>query len=302
MKDEPRSPVTKHQLQHAVPTVIHNPEENMPVLERWLRHAMANPARFWGVVGVAVVALAAVAVLSNGISLGGIQSDDAWQRVESAKTPGDRVEVAKEFPHSIASYWAKLRAATEYYEDGFRDIPANRDAAGPKLSRALDLFNQVAEQAPKDNPLSRAAALGAARTLEARNQLEKAIAKYEYVAKTWPDKPEAKQARAQADELRKPESEEFYKKLYAFQPIAATLPPGGRASFPGLPPDHPPIPGADPSSLLPPILLPPPQGQTSAEGNAHEKMPAPVLLPPAPTPAPKAELPANVFTPEKPKP
>ncbi|MDR3634491.1 MAG: hypothetical protein P4L84_11860 [Isosphaeraceae bacterium] len=310
MKDEPRSPVTKHQLEHAVPTVIHHPERDMPLLERWLLRAMSNPARFWGLVGGSVVALAILAVLGSGFTLGGIQSDEAWTKVESAKTPGDRVDLAKEFPKTMASYWARLQAATEYYNEGFADLPANRDAAGAKLAKALDLFEAVAEEAPRDNPLSRAAALGAARTLEARNQLEKAIAKYEYVVKTWPETPEAKRARAQADELRKPESEEFYKSLYAFKPATATLPPGGGMSFPGLPPDHPPIPGSDPSSLLPPVLLPPPPEKADNKDAGKDVMPAPVLLPPPPalapkgdTPAkPKGELPEDVFAPSKPKP
>ena len=302
MKDEPRAPLAKHQLEHPVPTVIHHPEADMPLLEQWLRRAMANPTRFWGLVAASVVMLLVLAVLGSGLTLGGIQSDEAWTKLEGIKTPGERVEVAKEYPNTIASHWARLQAATEYYNEGFRDLPANRDAAEPKLRKALDLFEEVAEKAPKDSVLSREAALGAARTLEARNQLEKAIKKYEDVAKAWPNTPEAKRARAQADELRKPESEEFYKQLYAFKPTTATLPPGGAASFPGLPADHPPIPGFDASSLVPPIMIPPPAEQAGGKS----EMPAPVLLPPTPKPEgapaqPKSELPDDVFTPGKPK-
>jgi len=304
MKDEPRSPATKHQLEHAIPTVIHHPEEDLPILARWLHQAMANPTRFWSLVGGSVLVLVVLAVLGSGFSLGGIQSDEAWIKLESAKTPGDRVEKAKEFPKTMASYWALLQAASEYYNEGFADLPNNRDAAEPKLKKALDLFEEVAEQAPKDNPLSRAAALGAARTLEARNQIEKAITKYEYVAKTWPETADAKRARAQANELRKPESEEFYKKLYAFKPFTATIPPSGGASFP-FPAGHPTVPGLDPSSLLappPPVTLPPSaQGAGAKASVTGEEMPAPVTLPPPPAPTPKSELPDEVFTPAKPK-
>jgi tetratricopeptide (TPR) repeat protein len=303
MKDEPRSPLTKHQLEHPLPTVIHHPEEDMPLLEQWLRRAMANPGRFWSLVAGAVVVLAVLAVLGSGFTLGGIQSDKAWIDVTNAKTAGERTEIAKEFPNTIASHWALLQAATEYYNEGFADLPANRDAAGAKLQKAQGLFEEVSEKAPKDSPLAREAALGLARTFEARNMLEKAIKQYENVAKAWPGTAEAKLASAQADELRKPESEEFYKQLYAFKPSTATLPPGGSTSFPGLPPNHPPIlPGVDPSSILVP---PPPEGKPAGEAGATTKeMPAPVLLPPAPKAEekPKAELPADVFSPGKPKP
>ena len=33
MKDEPRSP-SRHLLDHAIPTVIHHEEENLPILAR----------------------------------------------------------------------------------------------------------------------------------------------------------------------------------------------------------------------------------------------------------------------------
>lgn len=312
MKDEPRSPVTKHQLEHAVPTVIHHPEDDMPVLARWLHQAMSNPTRFWGFVGAAVLVMAVLAVLSTGLSLGGVQSDTAWTSLEAAKTPGERVEVAKDFPDTQAAHWARLQAATEYYNEGFADLPANRDAAGAKLQKALDLFQDVSEHAAKDSPLARASALGAARTLEARNQLEKAIKQYDLVAKNWPDTSEGKRAKALAEALRKPENEEFYKELYAFKPSTATLPPGGGLSFPGMPPDHPPIPGGDASSILPPVF-PAPLEKSSANEGGKSEMPAPVLLPPPPSPAPKgaetpsgaktkSELPEDVFTPSKPKP
>src|SRR6516164_6468188 len=79
MRDEPRSRA-RHKLDHAVPTVIHDPEEKMPVLARWIRHTMANQTRFWSWIAVLVVVVTGLAIVSNGLSLGRSSSDAAWRK------------------------------------------------------------------------------------------------------------------------------------------------------------------------------------------------------------------------------
>ncbi len=321
MKDNPRSPSAKkplapsakHQLEHAVPTVIHNPEDDMSLLARWLRHAMENQTRFWTLISGLVAVVVLIAVLANGLSLGRDGSDEAWTELATAKTPGDRVAIAKEFAKTPASQFALLQAATEYFNQGFNDLPANRDVALPRLKQALDLFEQVEHEAPQDSPQARVAALGAARALEARNQLDKAIAKYKEVAKTWPDTNEAKEAERLVRLLQKPESQEFYKALYAYKAPTATLPPGSTERL-NWPPGHPRI---DTKSMTvpSPLLLPPPPPSPAPNSKAGKPaettpLPADVFTPPT-QPAPKAEpekpaskagsaqpeLPENVFSP-----
>ncbi|MGE3821804.1 MAG: hypothetical protein AB7I30_20515, partial [Isosphaeraceae bacterium] len=68
--EESRIPV-KHKLQHEIPTVIHDPEQDMNLLERSLRHAMDNPIQFWGTVAALVVGLTAISIMANGWRLGG---------------------------------------------------------------------------------------------------------------------------------------------------------------------------------------------------------------------------------------
>src|SRR3954453_3743479 len=65
MRNEPRLR-PRHQLDHAVPTVIHDPEQNLPVLARWLRHAMENPTRFWSLVAGLVIVVTGLAIFSSG--------------------------------------------------------------------------------------------------------------------------------------------------------------------------------------------------------------------------------------------
>src|SRR6516164_3565174 len=88
MRDEPRSPA-RHKLEHVVPTVIHDPEEKMPVLARWLRHAMENQTRFWSLIALLAVVITGLAIVSKGLSLGGSSSDAAWLKIEKAKTPSE---------------------------------------------------------------------------------------------------------------------------------------------------------------------------------------------------------------------
>jgi hypothetical protein len=274
---QPKPAQSRHRFEHQVPTQIHDPEEDMMVLARWTHRAMKNPTRFWGTIIGAVAALMAVVLMSNMLLTGSSGSAEVWSRLETAKSPADRIKIADEFPSSPAAVWARLQAATEYYDTGFRDLPNNKDVALPNLKKALDNFDEVAREAPKDSPQARAAALGKARTLEARNELAKAIEQYELVEKTWPGSPEAAQAKKLAAELKKPEAAAFYKDLYAYTPTKVTLPPLGKENLdmPILPaPRTGPLLGpaeAMPGGLPPSIpLLPPPPPSPAAEGQAAD--------------------------------
>src|SRR5262245_8968368 len=176
----------RHQLDHAVPTVIHDPEEGLPVLARWLHRALQHPGPFWGSLIGAVVVVVGLAILVSGWGGSRSTTSDAWKDLELARTPAAQEQVAQGFPDSPATNWARLQAATGYYNEGFDDLPANRDAALPRLKKSLDLFERVAREAPAESPEARVAALGVARALEARNEIDKAIVQYDKVAQTWP--------------------------------------------------------------------------------------------------------------------
>jgi hypothetical protein len=283
MKDESRLP-TRHQLDHAVPTVIHHPEEEMPVLARWLERAMANRSRFWGVIGGLVAVVIGGAVLVNVLDLSHSASSEAWQKLDQAKTPSERVELAADYPNTEAERWALLQAATEYYNQGFADLPSNRDVALPVLKKAVDLFKRVESESSPGAPQTRVAALGLAQTYEARNDIEKAIEQYQRVAKLWHDSEEARQAEAKIEALKKPETLLFYKELYTYKSPEITLPPGSQGGI-DLPAGHPPIDG--PSSIPPPVTLP-----------ALPTIPEPTTTPKPEAATPKPELPDDVFAPK----
>jgi len=221
----------RHQLDHAVPTVIHNPEEKMTALGRWAHHLLQDPKSLgtWAIV-VAAVVLAVVAGW-NFATRERSTSSELWSKLDTAKTAEDRVEIVKQHPSSDASTWALLQAANLYFDDAIKDMPNNMDVARPTFGKAIALYDRVAREAPTDSFQARAAALGKARALEARYELSKAIEQYELVVKTWPASAEADKARQLAEALRKPDAAAFYKELYAYLPTRVTLPPHGSERF-----------------------------------------------------------------------
>jgi hypothetical protein len=323
MKEDARTPV-KHEFEHAAPTVIHDPEQAMTILARWLHRAMEKGPRFWyllfGVVAVAVV----LTVIGNGLSRGKTMTGQGWTDLFLAQTPGQKKEIAEAFPNTPVAYAAKLQAATTYLNMAVQDLPNNREAATPQISQALALFKEVAAEAPKDSPEAVAATFGAARALEARNELSEAIDQYKAVIAGWPDSAEAKQAEKLVEQLKRPEAVEFYRQLYAYKaPVAP--PPSSLPGISGLPAGHPPLsgptvpagplsipslpglegfrpspstgPGDAPSDLPPP--LPPETKTKKPEPPAKADATTKPATPPE-KPAAKDTLPADPFTPAAP--
>jgi len=304
---QPKPVPGRHQFEHQVPTVIHDPEENMMVLARWTHRAMKDPVKFWGAIAAIVAGLLGLVVLSNVVWKGSSANAEVWAKMDSVKSPADRVQLAEEFPGSAAASWARLQAATEYYNQGFADLPNNRDVALPNLQRAVANFDEVAKEAPKDSPQARAAALGKARALEARNELPKAIGQYELVVKNWPESAEAGEAKKLAAALKKPEAVAFYKELYAYSPTKVTLPPLSTRdlNMPLMPAPGSAQPGSlpaeeSPDGLLPsiPLLPPPPSPVTKGEATPSKSSDAGKTAGPTAPPVPSsAGLPESPFAP-----
>jgi hypothetical protein len=303
MKDEQ---VPVHEHEHAEPTVIHHPEEDMTILARWLQHGMEQGSRFWLLVGGVVVALSAVAVLSSGLIAGKSTSSEAWVELTQAKTAEERLKIADAYPDLPVANWARLMSAEEEYTNGIDALttPGKKELAGPRLKKALELFQQVAKEAPKDSSQALGGMYGAARTLEARNELPEAIEQYRLVASKFPKTPEAKQALALAKALEEPVNATFYKELYAYKP-----PPSPSAGIGGpgslIPP--PSSIGGSPVPSLKSFIpdLPVPSG-LDAPPPSTSPIPAPSTTTPAIEPpkteAPKTEAPkAEVPKPEAPK-
>ena len=308
MKDENR-PV--HQLEHAEPTVIHHPEEDMTVLAQWLRNGMEQGSRFWLLLGGVIVVVVAFAVFSSGVIAGKSPTSQAWIEVTEAKSPEDRLKIADAYPKAPVADWARLEAAFEEYNNGLSDLttPGRKETAGGRLNKALELFRQVAKDAPKNSTQALGASFGIARTLEARNELPEAIEQYRLVANTFPNTAEAKQALAMAKALEDPENVMFYKELYAYKPPANSSPDLKGSSIDSLLLD-PSLPGMSPgvgkasgpknNSFLQNFPLPagldaPPPSTGPLPAPSPNVEPPKVEAPATKPAAPKGELPDNPF-------
>ena len=302
MKDE-HPPV--HQLEHAEPIVIHHPEEDMTILARWLQRAMDQGPKFWLLVVGAVAALILVSTIAGGLAASKSAGSEAWSELTQAKTVEERIKIAEAHPNTPVATWAKLLSAEEEYANGVDDLtsPGKKELAGPRLKKALDLFQQVAKEAPPNTPQALGGMFGAARTLEARNELPEAIEQYRLVATKFPGAPEAKQALALVKALEEPTNVQFYKELYAYKPPATPASPGTGPGGPGsfLPPplDF----GAPRKSFLPDMTAPqgidappPSTGPTpapeapKADATKKDEAPAPSTTA-TPADVPKAEVP-----------
>ena len=264
---------------------------------------------------------------------GKVSGSEAWSELTQAKTVEDRIKIAEAHPGTPAAGWAKLLSAQEEYGNGVDDLttPGKKELAGPRLAKALKLFQEVAKEAGKDSSQAVGGHFGAARTLEARNELDEAIKQYKLVAERFPNTPEARQSETLVKALEEPLNQMFYKELYAYKPTATPSPAPGGAPIGGLggpgslfaPPSNfglgQPLRSFPPEIMTPPAgidapppstgpspTLEPPKSDSPKKDDTPASTPTPSSSMPAPPPVetpkpapPKAELPADPFTPPK---
>jgi hypothetical protein len=280
MKDDTQA-APKHLIEHELPPDLHRHQDEDPLLAQWLRKAIDKGPVYWLVPGAIVAAGIALALAVGNWTSKPSPNSSAWLDLMLANSPEEQIKVAG--TPGPAAGWALLQAAEARYQEAFNDLPANREAALPLLNKAHDLFEQASLKADADPMCKRRAALGMARALEARGDLDAAIAQYEAVAKNFPSTAEAARAEALARELRKPENQKFYQNFAAYKPTEMTLPPRGRGFLDSLPPSHPPLDGPvvpAPGFDLP--TLPPGTGATTPPADTVPKAAEPETETPSP--------------------
>lgn len=273
---------------------VHDPEKDMTILARWLYRAMQNRQQFWLGLGMVVVLPLVAVVIFNALSLGSSPGQDAWTELMLSKgTADDLKSLGEKFAGQPAAGWADYQAADQYFSQGVSDLPGNKDASTKSFENAIKLFQQAAAAAPSGSDLSRFAQFGEARVLETRNRLKEAIAKYEAVAKAWPESLEGKKSSEMVRLLALPESQKFYDELYALKLEQPTIPPGGTVLPPGgsFPIDLPPL-GGGGSPISPTAETPvPPLSIPAGEMPKPATAPTPATAP-SPVPIPGLDLPS----------
>lgn len=320
-KDE--QPTHLKHLQDHAPTVLHHPEEDETILARWVRKGLEKGTTFWLTLAGVVLGLF---VLSNVLRQTGSSRPveaQAWEQLILASGSPDAVKtqisVGSQAQGAVAG-WALLRAAEARYQEAFSDLPQNREAALPLLKESQDLFQKAYDQSGGYVYLKALAAMGIARTLEARGDVDGAVEQYRAIVKEFPGNPQAERAQALIEELQKPENIAFYQQFANLKTDEITLPPRGTDIF-NLPrgsigtdslPDLPGLPdlgGDEPASAMPDLggdtpatpVVPGTGPIPAPDASPDSTVPAPDLNPPdntpAPEPAPSPE-PAPATSPE----
>ncbi len=309
MKDEPEHLL--HKDNQALPPVIHTHDDET-ILARWLRRGVEKGASFWLLLAGSVAALAAVFYLLNAAASRTSPEASAWLQVivpsaagsvTSAKYEGQPTAIrpllatADEHPGSPAADWALYQAGAYLYQEGLRELPANRDAGKPSLTQAAELFERVLKDSKADSPVRKLAQLGLARTLETRGELAEARDAYLKVASTYPDTPEATAAQRRAEQLNDPAVKQFYQDFgtedFATFTPGAGLGAGRPGLGSGLPLGAPGLSAPMGSSLYPPAIPEGFQGAPTQPAAGSELPKAPFAgSPDAPkVEAPKADAP-----------
>jgi tetratricopeptide (TPR) repeat protein len=265
---KPAQEQPKHLHEHET-TEIHDPYADETLLGAWFRRTLEKGPFVWIIAGCLISLMCLIWIVMSTLGAKRSTASQTWAELILAKDVDARAKLGAT-TIGPASSWALLQAAEARYQEAFQDLPANRDAALPLLTTAHDFFRQARDKAEPGSAARRMAALGMARTLEARGDLDGAVSQYQEVARDFPDTPEGKEAKELGARLRTPEAIAFYKEFSAFKPAA---PP----TLPGLPSNHPALDGPvvpAPGLNLPGAVTLPPGGS------------APLGNLPAPTPAP----------------
>jgi hypothetical protein len=294
MKDEPlktrptKLPQEPKHLHEHEATEIHDPHADETLLGAWLRRTLEKGPYAWILAGCLISLMCLIWIVMSTLGTKRSTASQTWAELILAPDVAARAKLGATTV-GPASSWALLQSAEARYTEAFRDLPANRDAALPLLTAAYDLFRQARDKAETGSPARRMAALGMARTLEARGDLDGAVGQYQEVARDFPDTPEGREATGLADRLRKPEVIKFYQEFSAYKPAQPGLPglPGlpNLPNLPGLPAGHPALDGptVPAPGLTPPTSVTLPPGGSAPVGNLPVPTPAPA---PAPAPAP----------------
>lgn len=142
----------------------------------------ARPYTRWIFLGVLGFIAAAIAV-GYWVSHSAKLTSDSWRRFYFASgDPDELMQVYQESPNAAASLWAKQGEGNANLSQALRLVYTDRKQAEDLLDQAKANFDDVAANA-KDNLLLSRALFGLAQTLEARSDIEGAIAEYKKMLK-----------------------------------------------------------------------------------------------------------------------
>jgi tetratricopeptide (TPR) repeat protein len=123
----------------------------------------------------------------------------------------DKLEaVAIDHPRSPAGLWSRLSLADTHLASGVEDLFKDRASARKALDRAIDDYQAVVEQAPRDSLLAERATFGLAEAYESKNELEDARKQYHTLLERWPNGAFSALAKDRLADLDRKATKDFY--------------------------------------------------------------------------------------------
>lgn len=169
---------------------------------------------------------------------------EAWEEFFGAKNPEQLRIVIDRYPNSQAAPYSQLRIADFEFQDAKAKLVNDYGAAISGLSKAVDLYRELADGRASPIQVKQQASMAMAETLESKGSLTEAKEAYQRVASNYAGSAEAALAEQRLKELDSPEARQFYTKLKDYKPpVPSTNLPAksGERDLKGLEDERPPV-------------------------------------------------------------
>jgi tetratricopeptide (TPR) repeat protein len=190
----------------------HELEHN--VLANWLGGTIEQIKPYASTILLAVLAglLAVVLVrwwYGNSLAKGASAWDAYYAAFEDPNASEEFDKVAELYPRSKVAEWATVTGADVRLQYGCNQLFTNRSIANQELTKAVNGYLKVLEQA-SDVTVRERATFGLARAKEAQGDLDEALKSYKEVVKQWPNGAYKQAAQHRIDDLERKSTKEFY--------------------------------------------------------------------------------------------
>ena len=227
------------------------------------------------------------------------KKSEAWSKYAACTSADDFKEVADDHAGSEIEAWARLEAAREYIQTGVRLSMTNRKSSDENLNNGKEQLEKLLNAPTTSEDVREQALTQLAVCLESLSDgnTKPAIEAYEKLISQFPESHYVAWAKHRIEELKKPQTSEFYAWFHKAQPAPPERPkpqdvkPGELPNI-QLTPETKPADGAAPAAETPKTEEKPAETPAAPDAPAAEKPAEPA--PPAETPAaPAPEKPAE---------
>ncbi len=189
----------------------------------------------WGTVLAVLAVIVALVYWSRKSEAQLERTWDSYFNARNEPTPEGLKTVAEAHPKTPAGLWSRLTLADVQLSKGVNALFEDRTEGQEALKEAVEAYEYVIANAPRDSLLAERATFGLGEALESQNELDKARAQYEAVEANWPDGAFSTQAKQRLADLDKASTKQFYdwfaKQEPKRKPPTGSFPTGDKLPF-----------------------------------------------------------------------